>query len=522
MQGFALERRRDRRRESRFVWIGTTALVLLASPAAWGQAPPNQPQGTAPTAPPQPPPTRPTQVPQADTPPNGNMPAAPAGGGTGGTNAEQVATRAAQTSYQAKAATQTAASASARADGSWANFIPRITLTARYTRLSNFTAPSLGSGAIVATDAPPGPINPTTANFFAADFSFPLVLDNYLLQASIQVPISDYFLKINQTYTAATQQAEAASFDVTAARAKSYADGKIAYYMWIRARESKVVADQSLQVAQAHAKDAQNQFSVGNASRADVLRAETQVAAAELTVERAKSGIVISERQIRIAMHAPEEEVLTPGETLDGNLPPVSGGLKEYIAEGQSNRPELKSLDRNATAARKLADASRNGRYPALSAFADGIYANPNPRRFPATPEWFPTWQVGAQITWSPNDLLTAGPAAADAEARAAGIEAQKQATKDGIELEVTQAYQSVVEADVAIGTTKRQLASAEEAYRVARELFNAGRGTSTTLIDAENALAASRFDHLNAKSDARMARIRLEHAVGRDAKSGN
>ena len=90
---------------------------------------------------------------------------------------------------------------------------------------------------------------------------------------------------------------------------------------------------------------------------------------------------------------------------------------------------------------------------------------------------------------------------------------------RDGIELEVTQAYQGVIEADTAIQTTTRQLESAEEAYRVARELFNAGRGTATTLIDAETALAQTRFEHLNAKVDARLARIRLEHALGRDVK---
>jgi outer membrane protein TolC len=81
------------------------------------------------------------------------------------------------------------------------------------------------------------------------------------------------------------------------------------------------------------------------------------------------------------------------------------------------------------------------------------------------------------------------------------------------------QAYQGVLEADTAIETTTRQLDSAVEGYRVARELFNAGRGTATTLIDAENALAQSRFDHVNAKVDARIARIRLEHALGRDVK---
>jgi outer membrane protein TolC len=162
---------------------------------------------------------------------------------------------------------------------------------------------------------------------------------------------------------------------------------------------------------------------------------------------------------------------------------------------------------------------ARAGKYPALSGFGDVTYANPNQRRFPQQEEWFPTWSLGAQITWSPNDVISSGAAGADADARAAALDAQKQATRDGIELEVTQAYQGIVEADAAIASTQRQLESAVEGYRVARELFNNGRGTATTLIDAEIVLAQTRFEHLNARVDARIARIRLDHAVGRDAK---
>ena len=419
---------------------------------------------------------------------------------SGGITAEQVAARAAATSYQAKAAEENVTSAGARAEGAWANFLPRVGLTARYTRLSEMTPPSFTFAG-------------TTIS------GFPLIFDQYLTQATIAVPISDYFLKINQGYTAATKQEEAARFDISAARAKSFSDGKIAYFTWLRARGAVNVAQQNLAVAQAHLRDAQNQFSVGNASKADVLRAQTQVAAAELLVERAKSGVVITERQVRVATHAKEEEKLVPGESLDGPLSAAPQNARSLVSEALAARPEIKSIDKNAVATRKLADVQRANRYPALAGFGDVTYANPNPRRFPQRDEWFPTWSLGAQVTWSPNDVATAGPAANDLEARASALDAQKSVVRDGVELEVTQAYQAVVEADTAIVTTTRQLESAEEGYRVARELFNAGRGTATTLIDAETALAQTRFDHLNAKVDARLARIRLEHAVGRDVK---
>lgn len=418
----------------------------------------------------------------------------------GGITADQVAMRAAQTSYQAKAAEETAGAAGARSEAAWANFVPRVGLTARYTRLSNLTPPSFTFGPI----SSPG---------------FPVIVDNWLTQATIAIPISDYFLKINEGYTATLKQEEAARFDIQTARAKSFSDGKIAYYTWLRARSSQVVAEQSLTVAKAHQKDAENQFAVGNASKADVLRAQTQAAAAELSVERAKNGVSIAERQVRLAIHAKDDEKLQPGESLDGQLSPLPTDVKKLVGEAHGARPELKSLDKNAESARKLANVQLAGRYPSLSGFGDVTYANPNQRRFPQRDEWFPTWSLGAQITWSPNDLLTASPNANDAIARANAIEAQKGTFRDAIELEVTQAYQQAQEADFAMATTTRQLESAEEAYRVARELFNAGRGTSTTLIDAETALAQSRFEHLNAKVDARLARIRLEHALGHDVK---
>ncbi len=449
----------------------------------------------------------------------------------GGLTADQVGKRATMTSYQARAAQETLTAAEERTAAANTAYLPRLTLLGRYTHLSEFTPPSFGAapagatGSLVTTAAPDGTANPTptsavaVSRLFGSGTRFPLVLDQFLLQASLVVPISDYLLTINHAHTAATRSEEAARWDIVTARAKSYSDAKLSYYNWLRGRGGVGIADQSLAVAEAHHKDAQNLFTVGNASRADVLQAQTQVAAAELGVQKAKAVEALTARQVRVAMHATEDEKLVPGDSLDNSLAPP-GDIAALLKEATSQRPEIKSVEKNADAARASASASNGARFPQLSAFGDFVYANPNPRRFPQRPEWFPTWDVGAQITWSPNDIPGKGAASNEAEARANALEAQKGAVRDGIDLEVTDAYQGVLQADAAIGTTARQLESAEEGYRVARELFNAGRGTSTTLLDAEAALAQARFDHLNARVDARLARVRLEHAVGRDART--
>ena len=102
------------------------------------------------------------------------------------------------------------------------------------------------------------------------------------------------------------------------------------------------------------------------------------------------------------------------------------------------------------------------------------------------------------------------------------GTQAQKGSVRDGIDLEVTQQLQALREADFAIEQSKKQLASAREAYRVARELFNNGRATSTTLTDAETELTRARLEVLNALVEARISRVRLDHALGRDIPLAN
>ncbi len=484
--------------------LGLFTAIALVAPSA-GAAPdePAPAQGRGPAGPPAGPEGDPLYV-------------------AGGLTADTVGTRAVATSYSAKASVEALRAAAARVDQAWVGFVPRLTGLARYTRLSSFTPPAVFDTQgvnFVGTRALPGqPIDPTKV--FPVPLSqggFPIVVDNYTLQATITVPVSDYFLRIDQAHTAATHATEAARQDVVAVRAKALTDGKLAYYTWMRARGALVVAKQALADQVTHLTDAKNLFTAGRTSKADVLRAETGVAGAELTVERTRNLVELSEKQIRLAMHAPDTETLVPGEPLEAPLPPMTTALKDLEAEASSSRPELKGIDANVEAVRQQVKIAKALYLPQVGVVGNAILANPNPRRFPQKEEFFPTWDVSAQLSWSPNDALLAGPAADEPGARLAQIEAQRGQLRDGISLEIMQAHQAIREADASIAATAKQLASATEAYRVARELFNAGVVTSTTLTDAETELWRSRLEALNAMVDARVARVRLDHAVGRD-----
>jgi outer membrane protein len=451
----------------------------------------------------------------------------------GGLTADQVGQRAMDTSFAAKQAIENMRAANARVDAAWAGFLPRLSAVGKYTRLSPITPASLGN--VIGTDVPSGsystpgttqqpnsppppPQLPPGYHLISTSLSFPLPVDNTVLQATLTIPLSDYLFRTNQTYTAATHSSDAARFDLGSARANALSNGKIAYYTWLQTRGAVIVAVETLNDQRIHLNDSRNQFTVGNASKADVLRAETAVAQAELGVVQAENAEELAETQMRVALHLPPtRERLVPAEGLDTQLPPFQGNEQALVEEGRANRYEIKSALANALSARRTAEANKAGRYPVVSAFGDAIEANPNPRIFPQTNVWTPSWDVGIQATWSPNDILTANGTGADYDARASALEAQAQVTRENIEIEVTQDFEQLKQADFALDSTHRELASATEAYRVARELFNNGRGTSTTLTDAERDLFTARIDALTAAVNARIARVRLEHAVGRD-----
>jgi outer membrane protein TolC len=446
----------------------------------------------------------------------------------GGLTAVQAGDRAAETSYSAKAQLQALRSAAARVDEALAAFLPRLTGIAAYTRLSPITPPSF-STLITPPTAATLPSTCTLTNGCVAalqvigkEFSsaaFPVYVDNGLLQATLVVPISDYFLRINHNYTAATRSRDAARYDAEAAKAAAAADGRAAFYAWLGSRGSLIVAAQALADQKSHYVQAKHLFEAGQASKSDELRARTNVAGAEQLVAHAKNLSDLAEKQLRIAMHARDDEVLTPGESLEVNPVAVASELRPFIDEGIGARLEVKSIDANAEAARQQAKAAFASQLPVVSGGADAIYSNPNARLFPPAQEWYATWDVGVRVTWSPNDTWMGGSNVTDLKARAAELDAQKGALRDRVELEVTQAYNNARESDVSLESAKTELESAEEAYRVTKELFSNGRATSTTLTDSETELTRARLDLLTARVNARTARVRLDHALGRDVK---
>src|SRR5689334_9276340 len=100
-------------------------------------------------------------------------------GASGGLTSSTVAARAESTSFDVKAKQAELEAAAAGVDQALVAYFPRLSGTARYTRLSSIEATSLGNLVVSPTQGPITGVSPTQP-LFAAPGTFPIILNQRL------------------------------------------------------------------------------------------------------------------------------------------------------------------------------------------------------------------------------------------------------------------------------------------------------------------------------------------------------
>lgn len=431
--------------------------------------------------------------------------------------ADEVARRVVATSPDLEVKRAELLAASAQVDQALVAFAPRVGLVARYTRLSDIDAPLLGI-LPVAPGLGEGPI-PAGTPLVNVATTFPVILNQGTFAATLAVPLSDYVLRLAQAKGAADGNERAAKIAEEAAKLRVKSEAKLVYYGLVRAKLAIPVAEQAVAAANAHKGDVTHAFEAGQASRADVLRVESQLADADQLLLRTKNLADVYDAQLSVLLHEPTTVSHAVGDELDHEapLPDALGVTTALVDEAYSARLEPKVLDATSKALGDQVSATKAGAYPRIDLVGDVTAANPNQRYIPQQTRFYTTWAVSAQLSWTPNDTFASLAAARAVAAKKAQIDAEATKLKDGIRVEVAQAVEAVRNAKGARETSARSLVAAEEGYRVRRSLFQSGRATSTELTDSETELTRARLGALSAKVDGRVAEVRLLHATGRD-----
>jgi outer membrane protein TolC len=424
-------------------------------------------------------------------------------GTANGLTADEVARRTLLSNPDVTAKQKSVDAADATRDQTKARFYPKLDLSARYTRVSDLKTTYLPIGGMM----------------FPSTELFPVILNNYNLQATLSIPLSDYLLRLSNSMASANHNKTAAQLDERATRLSVARDARVYYYQWIRAQGGAYVAAKALESAQGHQQDAKNAFDAGLVSRADVLRTVSQQKTAELAVARAANNVAIATEQLRVLMIDTSQTNYEIGENILAELPAYTTPVTPDAgyAEALERRLEMRQLGESEAALRAEAAVARAGNYPRLDAQGNAVYANPNTRYIPPDATWRGTWDASLILSWTPTNIFSATAQAKTAEAHADEVAAKKGALRNALHMEVSQALNALAEATFSLDVSRDNLTAATENYRVRRELYRAGKATIVEVTDAETELTRARLEVLNSHVDVRIARVALTHALGRD-----
>lgn len=436
-------------------------------------------------------------------------------GKTGGLTSEEVAARATTTSYAAEQKQHEVEAAAAGLDRAVYDFIPKLSSQITYFRLSKVDSESLGN-LVAAPGAPAGPLQPGQL-LVAAPVEFASLRNSTSLTSSLTLPLSDYALRLFQSYDSAKAQLRGSELSLEATRRKEAYQARALYYDWVRAELEAAAAAQNLDLSQQHLSRLQALADAESASPADVARVEATLASAERVLVQAQNLARLQRERLAISMHVSGADSFSIGEDLTQAPAEASGpgDIAQLTRLAEQRRPELRAAALQAVVYDKQADATRSRTLPRLDALAQTSLANPNQRYFPQRDEFHSSWQVGAQLSFQLGDSLSAKTQVEQARAQAKAARAQRGQLLDAVRTEVAEAVLSERTAQSSLKSSARRLAAARTSYRARFERFLVGHATTVELTEAQTELFNAELEVVQARVAIRVARARLAYVTG-------
>ncbi|MCA9606644.1 MAG: TolC family protein, partial [Myxococcales bacterium] len=125
-------------------------------------------------------------------------------------------------------------------------------------------------------------------------------------------------------------------------------------------------------------------------------------------------------------------------------------------------------------------------------------------------------WELGAMLTWAPNDTLNAVHRGDELGAEQAALAAQIEQLERMVRLEVTQSTAQARAARRTLEAARVAEAAAQAAYDSRLAQVRAGESTTAELFAAEGQLNRTRLATLDAEVTLRIAATQVEYAHGR------
>lgn len=375
--------------------------------------------------------------------------------------------------------------------------LPDVSLKSAYTRLSDnitpysFKLPGMTDALV---------LNPQILN----QFSNGLSLQQYVFTG----------FRAKYALESAVFLEKAATLDVEKDRIEVKNNIISAYLNLLKLQTSKAVFTENIHVLRGRLGDVKNFVKSGTALENDQLKAEIAVSQIELSLKEVENAIEVANFNMNLMLGLPLDTRLE----LDNSVISTERELADLNTYLQSidTRPDLTATDLRHQATLKNVEIAKGAKLPTLAIGGNLLYANPNPRIFPAQDVFKGTWDLGLQLSYNLTSLYTTKAQVAEAQANVMVSNAQKQELTNAAKMEVNANYYAYQSARDKVDLMQKTIAQTTENQRVVKNRYQTHVATIGELLDADGMVLQAKLNLEIAKTDAIMTYYKLQKSVGK------
>lgn len=277
------------------------------------------------------------------------------------------------------------------------------------------------------------------------------------------------------------------------------------YYGLLLANQAVVVRQQVVDAMKQHLKDALALEENGVIPRSERLYVEVKLYEAERDLTDAVSKASTVRSALANTLNSDEEFEPISAMFMLSTVPTLYT-FRDWALE---KNPQLRQVELGRQLAVQNVTLSRSEFYPQIAAMGYGsIYSYNLSKRFP-------TWAVGAGVTFNIFDGLQKEHKLGAAKNMVRQVESMQQKAENDVALLIEQLYNELLNSADRMPSVDKALEFAEEYLRVMNVSFREGVGTSVDVIDAELNLAKNRIDKLQTAYGYDLTLARLLEAAG-------
>jgi len=357
------------------------------------------------------------------------------------------------------------------------------------------------SGAVTAVGADSG------SRLAAGALNNPVVYDRLASGLIVNQLVTD-FGRTGSLIAAAKLRAQAQDQVTETARASILIATARAYFGVLRARSVLTVAQQTVSARQLVSDQVTALANSNLKSGLDVSFANVNLADAQLLLLQAQNDVKAAEAQLATALGLPSQIAISiQDEPAPG---PLTGGVDPLVTQALQDRPELKDLRLEQSAAERFAKAEHSLFYPSIGVAGTAGFV---PAGEAAVPGRYGAIGVNVSIPVFNGGLFRSRQTEAELKSKAASDNVTDLANR--VTRDVRVAFLNAQTAFERVGLTDQLLKQAQLALDLARGRYDLGLSSIVELSQAQLNLTGAQIGSASAQYDYQTERAILDYQVG-------